>query len=49
MDKRVYRELFQCETEEEALKRFEETLTDTNRTFDFFVDWQKIRKNVEFT
>ncbi len=42
-----YLTFFRLKNEEEILKKFKETLIDTNRSFNFFVNWEKVKNNVE--
>lgn len=47
MKEKLYFDTLNLRSFEEVLDRFHETLIDTNRGYKFFVDWDKIRKNVE--
>ena len=43
----LYKKFLNLSSEEEILNKFVETLLSTNRSFDFFVDWKKVEKNVQ--
>jgi len=45
--KELYFEFFNVQDEDGIVEEFLDTLVDTNRSFDFFVDWDKITKHVE--
>jgi type II restriction enzyme len=45
--KELYFEFFNVEDEESIVEKFHATLVDTNRGFDFFVDWDKVTKHIE--
>jgi type II restriction enzyme len=45
--KELYIEFLNVENEESVIEKFHDTLVDTNRSYDFFVDWDKVRKHVE--
>lgn len=45
--KELYIEFLNVENEESVIEKFHDTLVDTNRSYDFFVDWGKVRKHVE--
>jgi type II restriction enzyme len=45
--KELYIEFLNAENEESIIEKFHNTLVDTNRGYDFFVDWDKVRKHVE--
>lgn len=45
---KVYKQALNLKNLDEILKAFTSTLLDTNRSFNFFVDWQKIKRNVDF-
>jgi len=45
--KELYFEFLNVENEESVIEKFHDTLVDTNRSYDFFVDWDKVRKHVE--
>lgn len=46
-DFRVYKEVLNLRNIAEILDAFTNSLLDTNRSFNFFVDWQKVKRNVE--
>lgn len=41
-----YREYLGCDSEQDIVRSFCASLSETNRTFDFYVDWEKARRNV---
>ncbi len=43
----LYKKSLGLSTEEEIFNKFVATLLSTNRSFDFFVDWPKVKRNVE--
>jgi type II restriction enzyme len=43
----VYRAVLGLDSLDEILRAFRDSLLDTNKGFSYFVDWSKIRKNVE--
>ncbi|MCR4431698.1 MAG: type II restriction endonuclease [Tepidanaerobacteraceae bacterium] len=43
----VYFKVLKVNDVEDVINRFHDTLIDTNRGYNFFVDWPKIKKNVE--
>lgn len=45
--KELYIEFLNVENEESVIEKFHDTLVDTNRSYNFFVDWGKVRKHVE--
>jgi len=45
--KELYIEFLNVENEESVIEKFHDTLVDKNRSYDFFVDWDKVRKHVE--
>ncbi|MEZ0537043.1 DpnII family type II restriction endonuclease [Caldicellulosiruptoraceae bacterium PP1] len=45
--KEFYLEKLQKTNFENVIEEFHKTLIDTNRSLDFFVDWKKVKKNVE--
>lgn len=42
----LYRDILQVSNVEELTKKFHATLIDTNATYDYFVNWEKVRNNV---
>ncbi len=44
---KVYKEALGLSSLDEILQAFRDSLLDTNKSFSYFVDWQKIRRNVE--
>ncbi len=42
-----YKEVLGVSTEDEIVDDFLSTLSETNRTFDYYVDWEKINRNVD--
>ncbi|SFE74604.1 type II restriction enzyme [Thermoanaerobacter thermohydrosulfuricus] len=45
--KKLYLEFLNVVSEEEVVEKFHDTLVDTNRGYNFFVDWNKVKKHVE--
>ena len=43
----IYFDFFKTTSIEDIIINFLETLIKTNRTYNFFVNWDKIRKNIE--
>ena len=43
----VYQKFFDISSIDELVKLFQDSLTVTNRTPDFFVDWQKVKQNAD--
>lgn len=44
---KLYNQFFEVESIEEIVLRFQKTIIPTNRTAEFFVDWTKVKKNVD--
>ena len=42
-----YQTLCGCNNEDEVFKYFISSLTPTNRTWDYFVNWEKVKRNVD--
>ena len=47
MDSSLYMDFFKMESFDDFVDIFHDTLIDTNRGYQFFVDWQKVKQNVE--
>lgn len=47
MKEELYLEHLHCGTSAEVLALFHNTIIDTNRDFSFFVDWDKVKQNVD--
>lgn len=45
--KEMYFEFFNVKDEDSIVEKFHATIVDTNRSFDFFVDWDKVMRHVE--
>lgn len=43
----VYQKFYKVNNLEELVKKFQETLMISNKTFSYFVDWEKIKENVQ--
>ncbi|MGQ9801541.1 MAG: DpnII family type II restriction endonuclease [Candidatus Saccharicenans sp.] len=43
----IYQEFFKLLDKESIINLFSETLIETNHDFKFFVDWKKVKANVE--
>jgi type II restriction enzyme len=43
----LYKKFYKVENAQEVVKKFQETLSTTNRTCDFFVNWTKAKKNAD--
>ena len=43
----IYQTLCGCNNEDEVFKYFISSLTPTNRTCDYFVNWEKVKRNVD--
>jgi type II restriction enzyme len=46
MNKKVYLEYFKGKSSEGIVQHFLDTIIDTNRSYKFFVDWNKIKRNI---
>lgn len=46
-DIRLYKEFFGLKSVKEITSEFQKTLVTTNRSFLFYVDWNKVKKNVD--
>ena len=46
-DLSLYKKHLKIDTLEELIKKFQDTLLESNMTFSYFCDWGKIKKNVE--
>ncbi|MEK6876490.1 MAG: type II restriction endonuclease [Nanoarchaeota archaeon] len=44
---KIYKEALGLKSLDEILQAFRDSLLDTNKSFNYFVDWQKVKKNVE--
>ncbi len=44
---KLYLQFLNLASEEEVIEKFHNTLIDTNRGYNFFVDWNKVKKHVE--
>jgi type II restriction enzyme len=42
-----YQEVLGVRSKEELVSLFLQTLSPTNRTYDFFVDWNKVQRHVQ--
>lgn len=47
MKEKLYYEYLNVNNIDNIIELFHDTLIDTNRSFNFFVDWDKIKKNAE--
>lgn len=47
MKEELYLEHLHCDSPEEVLTLFHNTIIDTNRSFGFFVDWDKVKQHVD--
>ena len=47
MKEESYFSFFNLSTAEEVIEKFQQTLLPTNRDFKFFVNWQKVKQNVQ--
>lgn len=47
MEKLIYEKYFNTENLDVKVNSFHDSIIDTNRGYDFFVDWSKIQQNVE--
>ena len=43
----LYFKILKVDSTEAVINKFYDTLIDTNRGYNFFVDWDKVKKNVE--
>ena len=43
----VYKKFYKIDTIDELVKKFQETLMVSNKTFSYFVDWDKVKENVK--
>ncbi len=43
----LYKKYYSVNTLHDVVKTFQDTLLESNKTFSYFVDWQKIKENVE--
>ena len=46
-DLSLYKKHLKINTLDELIKEFQDTLLESNMTFSYFCDWDKIKKNVE--
>jgi type II restriction enzyme len=44
---KVYQQILGCESAEEVMDDFLSTIAPSNRTYSYFVDWDKVRKHTE--
>lgn len=44
---KIYQSLLGCNTKDEVFKYFFDNLTPSNTTWDYFVNWDKIRRNLD--
>ncbi|SHM35590.1 type II restriction enzyme [Caldanaerovirga acetigignens] len=44
--KELYLEFLDVENIESVIEKFHDTIIDTNRSYNFFVDWDKVRNNI---
>jgi type II restriction enzyme len=47
MNEQVYFKHFNSKSFEKVIALFHETIVDTNRGFKFFVDWEKVKKQID--
>src|SRR5574337_372795 len=46
-DLKLYNKFFKANNLEAVIKEFQKTLVDTNRSYLFFVDWSKAKRNID--
>ena len=47
MKEKLYKEFYKAANINQVIDKFHDSIIDTNRGYKFFVDWDKVRKNVE--
>jgi len=43
----IYQKFYKVDNIEELVKKFQETLMVSNKTYSYFVNWQKVKENVQ--
>jgi type II restriction enzyme len=46
-DLSIYRKFYDIKTTTDLVNKFQETLTVSNKTFSYFVDWPKVKENIQ--